>query len=155
MTDLRQAAQAVLERWDAPVWQSGTIAAAITALRKALEQPEQQAEPLTMQPIVQDKHGVIRFKKNGLVDALYEHGVKTGLGLNELYRMTFTDEDRQQFAQLIGYSVSGYGSLSYVSDEAYEAAEQAPPPPQHDDDGVIDMETHHDAVQPDESDSPI
>lgn len=84
-----------------------------------------QRNPLTMQPIVQDKRGVFRFKRNGLVDALYEHGVKTGLSLNELHCMDFTDEDRQQFAQLIGYSVSGYGSLSYVSDEAYEAAEQA------------------------------
>jgi recombination protein RecT len=36
-----------------------------------------------------------------------------------------------------------------------KVAEQAPPPPQHDDDGVIDMEPHHDAGQPDESDSPI
>jgi len=84
-----------------------------------------QRKPLTMQPIVQDKRGVFRFKRNGLVDALYEHGVKTGLSLNELHCMDFTDEDRQQFAQLIGYSVSGYGSLNYVSDEAYEAAEQA------------------------------
>jgi hypothetical protein len=41
MTDLRQAAQAVLERWDAPLWKTGTTAAAIADLRKALEQPEQ------------------------------------------------------------------------------------------------------------------
>ena len=27
-----------------------------------------------------------------------------------------------QFAQLIGYSVSGYGELSYVSEASYEAA---------------------------------
>ena len=36
-----------------------------------------------------------------------------------------------------------------------KVAEQAPPPPQHDDDGVIDMEPHHDDGQPDENDSPI
>lgn len=42
MTDLRQAAQAVLERWDSPLWQSGTTAAAIADLRTALEQPEQE-----------------------------------------------------------------------------------------------------------------
>ena len=35
-----------------------------------------------------------------------------------------------------------------------KVAEQAPPP-QHDDDGVIDMEPHHDAGQSDENDSPI
>ena len=31
--------------------------------------------------------------------------------------MPFTREDRQQFAQLIGYSESGYHDLSYVSDD--------------------------------------
>jgi hypothetical protein len=77
-----------------------------------------------MQPLV-DVNGVTRFRKNGLVDALYEHGVKTGLSLNELHCMEFTDEDRMQFAQLIGYSLNGYGELSYVTDDAYEAAEQA------------------------------
>ena len=35
-----------------------------------------------------------------------------------------------------------------------KVAEQAPQPT-HDDDGVIDMEPHHDAGQPDENDSPI
>jgi hypothetical protein len=42
MTDLRQAAQAVLERWDAPLWKTGTTAAAIADLRTALEQPKQE-----------------------------------------------------------------------------------------------------------------
>lgn len=81
-----------------------------------------QRKPLTLQPVIKDKHGVLRFKRNKLVDALYEHGVKTGLGLNELHCMEFTDEDRQQFAQLIGYSVDGYCGLSYVTDEAAEQA---------------------------------
>ncbi len=83
------------------------------------------ADARTTQPLVTDGQGVLRFQKNALVDALYEHGVKTGLGLNELHRMDFSDEDRQQFAQLIGYSLSGYGTLGYVSDEAYAAAERA------------------------------
>lgn len=85
-------------------------------------------QPLTappMQPVIKDAHGVLRFKANALVDTLYEHGVKTGLGLNELACLKFSDEDRQQFAQLIGYSVSGYGDLRYVTDEAYSAAQKA------------------------------
>jgi len=53
MTTLRQAAQAVLERWDSPLWQSGTTAAAIADLRTALEQPEQG--PVT----IVDAEGVI------------------------------------------------------------------------------------------------
>lgn len=99
--------------------------AEIGSLEWALVNLQPQRKPLTMQPIIKDERGVLRFKKNGLVDVLYEHGVNTGLGLNELHCMNFTDEDRQQFAQLIGYSVSGYGSLSYVTDEAYEAAEKS------------------------------
>jgi hypothetical protein len=39
--------------------------------------------------------------------------------------MEFTQEDREQFAQLIGYSHSGSGDLGYVSDEVWVAAEQA------------------------------
>ena len=42
MTDLRQAAQALLNRWDSPLWNNGSTANAIADLRAALEQ---QAEP--------------------------------------------------------------------------------------------------------------
>ena len=69
---------------------------------------------------------VVRFKRNAIVDALLDHGQKTGLGLNELAAGkagTFSNEDWQQLAQLIGYSLSGYSELSYVDDDAYGAAE--------------------------------
>ena len=45
MTKLRQAAQAVLERWDSPSWQwvmHGPTADLMAALRTALAQPEQE-----------------------------------------------------------------------------------------------------------------
>lgn len=72
-----------------------------------------------MQPIITDERGVARFKKNKIVRALLDRCRESGMGLNEIAFMDFTDEDRCQFAQLIGYSVSGYGDLSYVnSDEA-------------------------------------
>jgi hypothetical protein len=41
-------------------------------------------------------------------------------GLNTIARMDFTNEEHMQLAQLIGYTTSGYGSLSYVSDESYQ-----------------------------------
>lgn len=44
------------------------------------------------------------------------------IGLNNLAKMPFSDEDWQQLAQLIGYSVGGYSTLSYVDDEAYRLA---------------------------------
>lgn len=42
--------------------------------------------------------------------------------LNVLSCMDFPREDWEQFYQLIGYSVSGYGSLSFVSDATYNKA---------------------------------
>ena len=81
-----------------------------------------------MQPIITDGQGVVRFKSNKLVEILLDHGQATGLGLNELaakyYRDESTRDDWQQLAQLIGYSVSGFGDLSYVDDETYNAASE-------------------------------
>ena len=73
---------------------------------------------MTSQPIQPIKLG--RFVPNKIVQFLLDHG---GIDMNYLARQNFTDEDSMQFAQLIGYSLSGYGGLSYVSDESYEAAE--------------------------------
>jgi len=82
------------------------------ALKDALLQNPQQ-------PLITDEHGVIRFKENPLVSYLLDKG-----GLNMKHLALFahdnsnvTDSDQAQFAQLIGYSVSGWGSLSYVSPE--------------------------------------
>ena len=73
-----------------------------------------------IQPLEKYNLGTLRFKKNKIVDFLLEFGP---YDLNKLATMDFTDEDREQLAQLIGYSLSGFGKLSYVSDETYELAE--------------------------------
>lgn len=74
-----------------------------------------------IQPLITDPHGVLRFKANAIVQHLLD--THPTVDMNTLARGAFTDEDRQQFAQLIGYSLSGYSDLrSYVSDEAYSAA---------------------------------
>jgi hypothetical protein len=73
-----------------------------------------------MQP-VEMHDGVARFKANRIVALLLDTGK---LNLNDLARMEFSDEDRMQLAQLIGYSVSGYGELSYVSDASYAKAQR-------------------------------
>lgn len=72
-----------------------------------------------IQPLEKDEQGDLRFKKNPIVRYLLDNG---RINLNDLATVDFSDEDRQHFAQLIGYSLSGYGDLSYVSDEAYAAA---------------------------------
>jgi hypothetical protein len=68
-------------------------------------------KPHPQQQIADDGKGVLRFRKNNVVDRL----------VNEIpgghnYVMTFDAprEDFAQLAQLIGYSVSGYQSLSYA-----------------------------------------
>lgn len=82
--------------------------------------------PHPMQPVIDDGSGVIRFRCNEIVDALVEHGRKTGFDLNHIASMVqigrFTVEDEQQLAQLIGYSVCGYHELPYVDDEHAAAA---------------------------------
>lgn len=78
-----------------------------------------------IQPLSKDKHGKFRFKSNAIVEFLLIAGMKHGVDLNLISTMNFTDEDRQQFAQLIGYSLDGYGELSYVDDEAWNSANVA------------------------------
>ncbi len=78
------------------------------------------------QPLIVDEHGVLRFKANAIVQYLLDAGP---FDMNHLAKIRFfTDEDRVQFAQLIGYSRSGFGELSYVSDEAYARVEGEPTP---------------------------
>lgn len=62
-----------------------------------------------MQPIVM-VNGVARFRENKLVRFLLENG---GIDMNRLAMVKCPREDRAQLAQLIGYSVSGYGDLDY------------------------------------------
>ena len=72
-----------------------------------------------IQPLENDDRGVLRFKDNKIVRHLLDHG---GIDLNDIARLDFPQEDREQFAQLIGYSLSGFSELSYASDETYETA---------------------------------
>lgn len=86
----------------------------------------QGADTEPMQPLVIDAHGTLRFKENPIVRKLLDYATVHGYGLNEMALEHFDAEDRMQLAQLIGYSLSGYGTLSYVTDESYERAAAAP-----------------------------
>ena len=46
------------------------------------------------------------------------------MDMNKIATMSFPREDREHFAQLIGYSLSGFGELSYISEETYATAER-------------------------------
>lgn len=74
-----------------------------------------------MQPIYIDAAGIARFKANAIVAFLLKNGP---FDLNDLATRGFSDEDEAQFAQLIGYSVSGWGDLSYVDAKDVAAADE-------------------------------
>jgi hypothetical protein len=69
-----------------------------------------------MQQIETDEQGIKRFRRNKIVEYLLDNG---GLDMNAIACVSFDNEDRRQFAQLIGYSISGYSDLSYVDDASY------------------------------------
>src|SRR5580765_8666453 len=85
-----------------------------------------------MQPIILDKDGTPRFHANAIVSFLMDAGPFT---LNHLASMPWEADDRAQFAMLLGYSVSGFGELSYVEAavvaeadaKAVALAQQVPP----------------------------
>lgn len=74
-----------------------------------------------IQPVVIAKDGIIRFKKNEIVSYLLDNG---GIDLNQIAIQEFSDDDREQFAQLIGYSISGYGDLPYASKSSCRKADK-------------------------------
>lgn len=76
------------------------------------------------QPIHLDIHGVQRFTPNRMVQYLFDHG---GLDMNDLIKasLAWPDDERAHFAQLIGYSVDGWESLSYVSEARARSVETA------------------------------
>lgn len=78
-----------------------------------------------MQPIEMDD-GVARFKENKIVRYLLTLTTNAHLAdMNTLAIIPFSVEDRVQFAQLIGYSVSGFGDLDYVPRDVVTEADAA------------------------------
>jgi hypothetical protein len=71
---------------------------------------------------------VLRFKQNNAVNVLYEV-FKEKTGIDPWHAMLshpeVTKEDLCQFAQLIGYSHSGSGSLNHMDDQTWYAAQTA------------------------------
>lgn len=76
-----------------------------------------------LQPLERATNGVVRFKRNAIVCYLLDKGP---FDMNDIAGQSFSQEDREQFAQLIGYSLGGYAELPYVSDATYDAATRQP-----------------------------
>ena len=77
-----------------------------------------------IQPVITDNKGVLRFKENRIISDLLNFATYRGFGLNEIACRDYSREDRQQLAQLLGYTLYGYGELrNYVDDDAFGAAQ--------------------------------
>jgi hypothetical protein len=77
-------------------------------------------KPVPIQPVILDAGGEPRFQMNGLVRYLLDAG---SINVNDLALLPgISSEEWEQFAQLIGYSVSGFSDLSYASAEVVDEA---------------------------------
>jgi hypothetical protein len=76
-----------------------------------------------VQPLIYDKDGILRFKENTVVRYLLDHG---NIDLNMIAKLNFSQEDREQFAQLIGYSLNGASTLSYMSEDTLNRVDVPP-----------------------------
>lgn len=82
-----------------------------------------------MQPLCWDNGGVLRFMENRIVRdlldlATYEKIMDLNTIAIDAAKGRYTKAEQRQFAQLIGYSVSGYGDLTqYVSTEQAKKAD--------------------------------
>ncbi len=83
---------------------------------------KQREQRHPIQPLyVCETDGLLRFKPNAIVRYLLDNG---GIDMNQIACLDFSQDDRAQFAQLIGYSHRGFGTLSYASDRIYNEAER-------------------------------
>lgn len=77
------------------------------------------------QPVIVSPSDVPRFRENALVRYLLSVAQDKGLGLSHMASLpNIPQEDWDQLAQLLGYSIEGYAELSYALhvEEAYAAA---------------------------------
>ena len=84
-----------------------------------------------IQPIV-EKDGVLRFRENALVRFLLD--THPTVDMNTLAKFPCSDEDREQFAQLIGYSLGGFADLHYAREETIAVAYRLAENPEETDD---------------------
>ena len=99
---------------------SKTVGELRAQLRDMAEARKMQNDPHPMQQI-RWNGDVIRFRENAIVRFLLDAGP---YDLNKLALMEFSAADRNQLAQLIGYSVGGFGDLSYAFPEVVAEADE-------------------------------
>ncbi len=68
------------------------------------------------QPLYKDENGRLRFKKNAIVRYLVDAG---SIDLEQIDKIPFNLEDREQFYQLLGCSWSYFHELGFASLEEW------------------------------------
>lgn len=76
-----------------------------------------------MQPIAIDEEGVARFRKNDVVDWLATK-IDLDCVATAAHRFGFDPYDVAQFWQMLGYSISGYGELSFIPKSVVRKADE-------------------------------
>lgn len=67
---------------------------------------------------------VVRFKGNAIIRWMLKQGeAGRQFDLNSIDTYAFPADDLVQFWQLLGYSVSGYGDLSFIPDNEKDACD--------------------------------
>lgn len=75
-----------------------------------------------IQPIYLDEFGNLRFKANAIIRFYLDTG---RINMNDVINLPgISQTDREQFAQLIGYSLAGFSELPYVSDATVARANE-------------------------------
>lgn len=64
---------------------------------------------------------VIRFRSNAIIDRLFREGI---IDLNQIALWQVPLADKEQFWQMLGYSVSGFGDLSFVRAKTIRKADR-------------------------------
>lgn len=72
-----------------------------------------------LQPVYRDERGILRFRPNLVVVKLTELCPGWDRAMQD---PEVSDEDREQFATLIGFTLAGFCELSFVSDVAIAKA---------------------------------
>lgn len=80
---------------------------------------EFESQHYPIQPIISYENRVIRFKENQIVRDLFD--THPSLDMQAITKRDYSETDRQQFAMLIGHTISGFNKLSYANDDVYNA----------------------------------
>jgi len=70
------------------------------------------------QPLYTDNRGILRFKENDVILYLLH---KSGITIEQVASLPFSNEDKIQFVQLIGIDIVAFEFLPFVTSDLFNA----------------------------------